>query len=320
MNNTNLLSIGQSLKEIRESKKITLKKVAEQTRISVSNLQAIEEGQVSAFPVHAYLRGFILAYVKALNLDEQEWEKELKSLSPNEENVHLSEVAGHSGSAETIIEKENRLTPVILATLILFILGSILVLSNILSSYKEKDQNLSLNTPLIEQEKDLNNSLAKNSNKSSDEKDQTAPDVKIDPKQAKSDNLKPNISPSLEEEATEPNPSLSQNDEENISPSSNQSKAEPPAEQNTQEIEIIVKALEEVRVHYQVDQGKKQSTVLTEDQFKVLKGKENIFIKTKHSDLVYIFYNGEDLGLFGSGGTKEQSFSLTKTLKRKDTQ
>ena len=84
-----------------------------------------------------------------------------------------------------------------------------------------------------------------------------------------------------------------------------------------EELEIIVKALEEVRVHYQVDQGEKQSSLLAEDQFKVLKGKKNIFIKTKHSDLIYIFHNGKDLGLFGSGGKKEQSFSLTEPSKTK---
>ena len=319
MHNTNLLSIGQSLKEIRESKKIPLKKIAEQTRINISNLKAIEEGQVSAFPVHAYLRGFILAYAKALNLDEKEWEKELKSLSPNEENVHLSEVAGQSGSAETIIEKENRLTPVILATLILFILGSILVLSNILSSYKEKDPSFLPPETLIEPEKSLDKPLtAKNPNKPSDEKAQTTPTSKTDTKPVKSDSLKSNTPPSQPEETTESNPSLPKTDEEKLSPPSQNSEANPPAEQNTQEIEIIVKALEEVRVHYQVDQEEQQSVVLTEDQFKVLKGKETVFIKTKQSDLIYIFHNGEDLGLFGSGGTKEQSFSLTKTPNRKD--
>ena len=138
MRNKNLLSIGQALKETRESQKIPLKKIADRTRINISILQAIEEGQMSAFPVHAYLRGFILAYVKALGLDEKEWILALKSLTPTEENVHLSEVAGTDGPASALIEKDMRLTPVILATLILFILGSILVLANVLTSYKEK--------------------------------------------------------------------------------------------------------------------------------------------------------------------------------------
>ena len=51
MRNKNLLSIGQALKENRESQKIPLKKIADRTRINITILQAIEEGQMSAFPV-----------------------------------------------------------------------------------------------------------------------------------------------------------------------------------------------------------------------------------------------------------------------------
>ena len=301
----NLLSIGQALKEIRESKKIPLKKIADQTRINISLLKAIEEGQVSAFPVHAYLRGFILAYAKALGLNEQEWKEELKSLSPTEENEHLSEVAGASGPAEILIEKDMRLTPVILASLILFILGSILVLTNVLSSYKEKAQNRpskEQTSSAKEPEKpDTSPHIIKKEEKTPPRSEQNVPA----PAGGQPDTTKPQLE----------NPSNNVVAEPKESPDPVQG---PPPPVNKNELEIIVKALEEVRVHYQVDQGETKSILLAEDQFKVLKGKKTVFIRTRHSDLIYIFYNGKDLGLFGSGGKKEQSFSLTTTPARKE--
>ena len=329
MSNKNLLSIGQALKERRESQKIPLKKIADQTRINISTLTAIEEGQISAFPVHAYLRGFILAYVKALDLNAKEWEEELKFLSPTEENAHLSEVAGAGRPAEVLIEKDMRLTPVILATLILFILGSILVLSNILNSHKEKKQSLSQNDPFFApQEKKLNNPSR------SEKKEKATPSAE---KRQGLSSVQPDTKKPLEEKSNADNknnsnvkadttklPEKTSSESENLqalSPDSATPLKQPPTAlptANKNEIEIIVKALEEVRVHYQVDQGETKSALLTEDQFKVLKGKKTIFIKTRHSDLIYIFYNGKDLGLFGSGGKKEQSFSLIKTPNRKD--
>ena len=310
MHNKNLLSIGQTLKETRESKKIPLKKIADRTRINISILQAIEEGQVSAFPVHAYLRGFILAYVKALDLDEKEWATALKSLSPTEENEHLSEVAGTGGPASALIEKDMRLTPVILATLILFILGSILVLANVLTSYKEKKpapSQIDLPIEPPEEKKPANQPVDR-----PEGEEKTSLPAEKPP--AKGPLLKIEAKKPAEEEPSQPKdkPALAPASSVDSAPSSTA-----PANKE-EELEIIVKALEEVRVHYQVDQGEKQSSLLAEDQFKVLKGKKNIFIKTKRSDLIYIFHNGKDLGLFGSGGKKEQSFSLTETSERKE--
>ena len=318
----NLLSIGQALKERREAQKIPLKKVADQTKINISLLQAIEEGRVEPFPVHAYLRGFIMAYAKALGMDEKEWAEELKSLSSTEENVHLSEVAGASGPVESLIEKDMRLTPVILATLILFVLGSILVLSNILNSHKEKKA-LSQQAEHWAKEPEPKLLPEKKPSVSNKVKAHPNPVPSIPPVETKKEPMEEKNLPNLPSSATT-NQNTALAEKETV-PKETVPKETVPQEQNkpdfenkpTKGLEIIVKALEEVRVHYRVDEGEKESVLLAEDQFRVLKGMTSVFIQTRHSDLIYIFRNGKDLGLFGPGGRKEQIFSL-KERKEKE--
>ena len=300
----NLLSLGQVLKEERESKKISLKKIADQTKINISLLEAIEEGRAEFFPVRAYLRGFILAYAKALGLNEKEWLEELQYLSPSEENVHLSEVAGATGPAENLIEKDMRLTPVILAVLILFVLGSILVLSNFLTSHSQQTK----------WDQETLDTLTDSSN----EEGKATEDV---PPQKKKKSPPNQPLAELEKKDSDLKSALDSASMEEGKPLSDDKtplvKQKQPRSSST-DLEIIVQALEEVWVHYQVDGGKKESVLLAESQFKVFKGKKTVFIETKNSDLIYIFHNGKDLGIFGDGGKKEITFSLTENTKGKD--
>lgn len=279
----NLLNLGQALKERREDQGLSLEKVSEWTKVSVSTLQAIEEARADQLPVYTYLRGFILAYAKVLGMDEQEINKELKNLLPQGEEIYLPGVASSSSEAENLIEKDLRLMPVILAISILFILGSILVFTNVIRSYKNPESGKG--DPLIgEQEW-------------SEDTEEVLTEV-----QEESD---PSVGSTEGEER--------QNGEvvESIN-SDNEAKEREGQnfpEEADYDLEIVVKALEEVRIFYQEDKGKKKEISLKEDQFKVLKGRENIFIGTDDSDKVYIFHNGENLGVFGSGGKKEQIFS-----------
>ena len=64
-----LSQIGQILNQEREHKGLTLKQVSDVTCISKSQLEAIEKGNYSKLPAKAYIRGFIQAYCKVLDLD-----------------------------------------------------------------------------------------------------------------------------------------------------------------------------------------------------------------------------------------------------------
>jgi cytoskeleton protein RodZ len=64
-------AIGQQLKELRESKSISLEQVSQATRIRLHYLKAIEAGNYSALPSAAQARGFLRSYAAYLNLDSE---------------------------------------------------------------------------------------------------------------------------------------------------------------------------------------------------------------------------------------------------------
>jgi cytoskeletal protein RodZ len=78
-------TLGSYLKNLRESKRISLKEVAKITRVRENILRAIEEDQHHLLPPPTYVKGFLLAYAKYLKLDPNDvllrYEKGLKGES-----------------------------------------------------------------------------------------------------------------------------------------------------------------------------------------------------------------------------------------------
>ena len=75
-------TLGKYLKNQRESKKISLREVAKNTRVREHILMAIEEDQHDLLPPATYVKGFLLSYAKYLRLDPNDvllrYEKVLK--------------------------------------------------------------------------------------------------------------------------------------------------------------------------------------------------------------------------------------------------
>ena len=65
-------TLGKYLKNQRESKKISLREVANNIRVRENLLKAIEEDQYHLLPTATYVKGFLLAYAKYLKLDSNE--------------------------------------------------------------------------------------------------------------------------------------------------------------------------------------------------------------------------------------------------------
>ncbi len=78
-------TLGSFLKNQRESKKISLRELARNTRIRENILRAIEEDRHELLPPATYVKGFLSAYAKYLRLDENEvllrYERALKGES-----------------------------------------------------------------------------------------------------------------------------------------------------------------------------------------------------------------------------------------------
>ena len=71
--------IAQALIEARKSKNLTLTQVAKDTKISVRNLQALEEENFESFPGETYVIGFLRNYGNYLGLDPTKLIQKYKS-------------------------------------------------------------------------------------------------------------------------------------------------------------------------------------------------------------------------------------------------
>jgi len=94
-----------NLKAVRESRGLTLKDMSFSTRVSYSNLKAIEEQKFELLPEPIYARAFIGAYAGALDIDGKKilslYDKYLEGLEPPEDkNGILKKLVGkkrHTG-------------------------------------------------------------------------------------------------------------------------------------------------------------------------------------------------------------------------------
>jgi cytoskeleton protein RodZ len=69
---TGLASFGEKLKQEREKRKITLEQISVSTKIGTRMLQALEEDKFNQLPGGIFNKGFVRAYARAINLDEDQ--------------------------------------------------------------------------------------------------------------------------------------------------------------------------------------------------------------------------------------------------------
>lgn len=79
--------LGAVLRKTREEKGMTLEDIQNQTKISRRYLEAIEEGDFDLIPGEVYLKGFIVNYANALELDGKGILGEYYQLKEQKENI-----------------------------------------------------------------------------------------------------------------------------------------------------------------------------------------------------------------------------------------
>jgi cytoskeletal protein RodZ len=63
---------GKSLKALRETKQIQLRRIANETRIGMAYLEDLEEERFDRFPGKFYFKSFARAYARSLDLNVEE--------------------------------------------------------------------------------------------------------------------------------------------------------------------------------------------------------------------------------------------------------
>ena len=124
-----MASIGQELKRERELRGITLKEIADTTKINIRFLRALEEDRIDLLPEEFFTRGIIRTYAKYLGLDEQSilntyleglQAQEKKEPSEEDKKIDVRE------SFET--SPEEKKIPLLFVLLVLIIISLIVVL------------------------------------------------------------------------------------------------------------------------------------------------------------------------------------------------
>jgi transcriptional regulator with XRE-family HTH domain len=128
-----MASLGQDLKRERELRGISLREIADSTRISLRLLQALEEDHVEMIPGKFFVRAILRSYAEILGLDESQF------LNKYQETLLLEEYALDK-------QPKKRLTPpqvltpkrllVLLAILIVTVIAALLYFF-VLSSHGE---------------------------------------------------------------------------------------------------------------------------------------------------------------------------------------
>lgn len=87
-------SLGQILRETRESRGISLVQAEKETFILKSYLEALEQENFSAFPAETYLLGFLRSYSEYLGLDASRMISLYKNMMKQEQEVPVEELVG----------------------------------------------------------------------------------------------------------------------------------------------------------------------------------------------------------------------------------
>src|SRR5712692_3512049 len=85
---------GSRLRETRERKGITLRQIANATKISVGALEALERNDISRLPGGIFSRAFVRSYASQVGLDPEETVQDFIGEFP-----HDSITAGHPRSS-----------------------------------------------------------------------------------------------------------------------------------------------------------------------------------------------------------------------------
>lgn len=90
-------SIGQTLRNERQLKQLSLEELAQSTRIPLKSLQQIEASDFAQLPGDVFVRGFVKSYAKALGIESDSLIQRLES---DRQAQNQLEVVGMAGEPE----------------------------------------------------------------------------------------------------------------------------------------------------------------------------------------------------------------------------
>lgn len=153
------VTLGEKLKKIRSDKRISLSEVSRLTRIQISYLEYLEEGNYDKLPADVYTKGFLRSYADFLGVDE----KILLKIYEREKDIR-NNLDKKNGNYPVEAEKVNISSFVFTPKKILFVVVLVIVFSGLFFLYKEIDSfanapNLIILNPVNNNSETVDNSI-----------------------------------------------------------------------------------------------------------------------------------------------------------------
>jgi transcriptional regulator with XRE-family HTH domain len=142
-----MASIGQEIKRERELRGISLKEIADSTKINIRFLRALEEDRLDMLPEQFFIRGIIRTYAKYLGLDEQSvLNTYLEDLQSNAAQENANEDKKPEPSENSEFSRKEKKISLLSALMVLAIIALIIVLYFVF----RRNETLPQSTPRLE--------------------------------------------------------------------------------------------------------------------------------------------------------------------------
>jgi cytoskeletal protein RodZ len=133
------LTLGEKLRQARESRGISISEVAEQTRISALYLESIENNDYRGLPGGIFNKGFVKSYAKYVGIDDQEALQDYARLISEQGEDKIDETKTYKPEVLTDDRSTGSMLPTLVFAAIILGLGAwgIISLVNWLNTPKE---------------------------------------------------------------------------------------------------------------------------------------------------------------------------------------
>ncbi len=139
--NSRLLALGTQLREARETQEYSVAEVAERLFLSSSQVNAIEEAHYDLLPAEVFVKGYLRAYAKLLDIDPDvivsQYKPPQAAAAPISNPVHESEA--RPGLLERLPDTSTTLVLGAVAALVLLVLVSIIYFATATDSIPDEE-------------------------------------------------------------------------------------------------------------------------------------------------------------------------------------
>ena len=124
--NSSAGDFGARMRHTREQRGVSLRQIAQTTKLSVSALEALERNDASRLPGGIFSRAFVRSYAAEIGVDPEDTVRDFLTQFPHES---VTGVGSHARSAERLRGRPFMAPAVMIAATVVLVVGVILFLS-----------------------------------------------------------------------------------------------------------------------------------------------------------------------------------------------